>query len=124
MLSAAQLAAFQATSQASGDESIQVQRMTPTSDGMGGHSEAWANVGSAVLGNLAQPSGNLMQNYGYLIGPLDTWMVRVPVGTNVLANDRLVTNSKTLRVQVILQPQSYQTSMRLLASAIPTSGVD
>jgi hypothetical protein len=123
MLSSAQLAAFQAAANAAMDESIQVKRNTPVSDGMGGQSDDWANVGSAVLGNLAQPTGGLMQNYGYVIGPLDTWLVRLPVGTNVLVNDRLVVGEKTLRVQVILQPQSYQTAIRLLASAILTSEV-
>ena len=122
MLSSAQLAAFQAASNAAGDETITVKRATPTSDGMGGSSQSWSTT-STVSGNLALPTGTQMQNYGYLIGPLDSWQVRVPVGTDVRPNDRLVIGSQTLRVQVILQPQSYQTSMRLLASAVQPSGI-
>ena len=117
MISLAELQAMQATATSAMDESITIQRATPTSDGAGGSSLAWATV-ATVNGNLAQPSGQLMQNYDYLVGTTSTWMVRVPVGTNVKENDRLVTDGQTLRVQVILQPQSYQTAMRLLAAEV------
>jgi hypothetical protein len=124
MLSSAQLAAFQAAANSAMDQSIQVMRSTPTKTSSGHFTAVWNNVGSPVLGNLAQPTGNQMQNYGYEIGSEDSWLVRLPVGTNVVGNDRLVVGGKTFRVQFILQPQSYQTAMRLLASAIPTSGID
>lgn len=121
MLSSAQLAAFQAAANMAMDETIVIKRATPTSDGMGGSSQVWNTV-TTVSGNLSQPTGAQMQNYGYVIGSLDTWQVRVPVGTNLLENDRLVVGGQTLRVQVILQPQSYQTSMRLLASEVKDDG--
>ena len=124
MIPAAELAALQATANSSMDQSIQVKRSTRTKTASGHFTEAWNNVGSPVLGNLAQPTGNQMQNYGYVIGSLDAWMVRLPVGTNVLENDRLVVGGQTLRVQVILQPQSYQTAMRLLASAVQAAEIE
>ncbi len=117
MISLAELQAMQATATSAMDESITIQRATPTSDGAGGSSLAWATV-VTVSGNLAQPSGQLMQNYDYLVGATSTWMVRVPTGTNVKENDRLQVGGQTLRVQVILQPQSYQTAMRLLAAEV------
>ena len=117
MLSAAQLAAAQATAQRALDQSITIQRATKTPDGAGGSSLVWNTI-ATVNGNLAQPSGQLMQNYDYLIGTTSTWMVRVPVGTNVLENDRLQVGGQTLRVQVLLQPQSYQTALRLLAAEV------
>lgn len=118
MLSASQLAAMQAIANAALDQSITIKRNTGgVSDGAGGKSEADTII-TTVNGNLAQPSGQLMQNYDYLIGTTATWMVRVPVGTNVLENDLLFVGGQKLRVQVILQPQSYQTSMRLLAAEV------
>lgn len=123
MLSSAQLAAFQGASQAAGDQSIEIQRETPTSDGMGGSTLAWSTV-TTVMGNLAQPTGGLMQNYGYIVDPESTWMARLPVGTNVLENDRLISGGQTIRVQVILQPQSYQTGLRVLGAEIKRSGIN
>jgi head-tail adaptor len=117
MISAPDLAAMQATANASMDTSIHVQAVTRTSDGAGGFTETWATV-ATVNGNLAQPTGQMMQNYDFLIGPLATWLVRVPVGTVISRDNQLVIGSLTLRVQVVLQPQSYQTSMRLLASEV------
>lgn len=117
MISAAQLAAMQATANAALDQTITIKRGAKTSDGAGGSSLVWNTI-ATVSGNLAQPSGQLMQNYDYLIGTTTTWMVRVPVGTNVLENDQLVIGSLTLKVQAILQPQSYQTSTRLLAAEV------
>jgi hypothetical protein len=142
VIGAAELAALQATANSALDVSIQVKRSTRTKTASGHFTETWNNVGSPILGNLAQPTGGQMQNYGYVIGSLDAWMVRVPVGTNLLENDRLVvsdpqgysiaTNAllpqeqlfQTLRVQVILQPQSYQTAERVLASAVQSAEVD
>lgn len=118
MLSAAMLAAMQATANASLDVSVTIKRNTAgVSDGAGGSSEVDTTI-ATVNGNLAQPSGQLMQNYDYLIGTTTTWMVRLPVGTNVLENDILLVGSLKLRVQAILQPQSYQTSLRLLAAEV------
>ena len=123
MISATELAALQATANSAMDLSITIKRATRTTDGTGHYSDSWATV-TTVNGNLAQPTGNQMQNYGYLVGPLDTWMVRVPYGTNLQVNDRLVIGSQTLRVQILLQPQSYQTAERVLGTAIQPSEVD
>jgi head-tail adaptor len=117
MIPAAELTAMQAAANSAMDQSITIQRDTQGQDATGHPVDNWATV-TTVMGNLAQPSGTLMQNYDYLIGSQDTWMVRVPTGTNVLENDRLVIGAQTMRVQVLLAPQSYQTSMRLLASVI------
>lgn len=118
MISLAELQALQAVATSALDVSITIQRATPTSDGAGGQSLTWNTV-ATVNGNLAQPSGQLMQNYDFLIGTTSTWMVRMPVGTNVKENDRLqVSGGQTLKVQVILQPQSYQTALRLLAAEV------
>jgi len=118
MISAAQLAALQATANTAMDETITIKRNTGgVSDGAGGKSEVLTVI-ATVSGNLAQPTAGQLQNYDYLIGSLSAWQVRMPVGTNVQEGDVLTLGSQKLRVQVILQPQSYQTSMRLLAAEI------
>jgi hypothetical protein len=117
MISAAEQAQMQADASTSLDQSFVIQRLTRVPDGTGHYSETWATVATAP-GNLAQPTAGQMQNYGYKIGSLATWQVRLPVSTNVQENDQLVTNGQTLRVQVVLTPQSYQTCLLLLASEV------
>ena len=117
MLSATELAALQATANGALDKTIQVQSVTRISDSAGGFTETWATV-ATVQGNLAQPTGGMMANYDFVIGPLATWLVRVPVGTAVTRDNQVIVAGLTLRVQVILQPQSYQTAMRFLASEV------
>jgi hypothetical protein len=45
-------------------------------------------------------------------------MVRVPVGTDIRIGDRLLVGAQYLEVQVELQPQSYQTAMRVLCAEV------
>jgi head-tail adaptor len=117
MISPAELAAMQATASSALDQTITVKRATLTSDGAGGSSESFATV-HTVSGNLAQPSAGMLQNYDYLVGSVSSWLLRVAVGTDIRINDRLTVGSLTVRVQVLLQPQSYQTSMRFLCAEV------
>lgn len=118
MISSAQLAAFQAAAKAAMDQAITIKRNTAgSSDGAGGTSESLTTV-TSVVGNLAQPTAELMQNYDYLIGSVSAWLVRMPVSTNVKEADVLVVGSMKLRVQVLFQPQSYQTAMLLLCAEV------
>jgi hypothetical protein len=119
MISPAELAAMQAVAASAMDVSIQIQRATNARTAMGGTSESYANHGAPVKGNLAQPTAGQLQNYDFLIGALATWQVRLPAGTDVLVNDLLiVAGVPAMRVQVVLDPQSYQTARRVLATEI------
>ena len=120
MISAAQLAAMQATSNKTGDLSIAIQRVTLGQDGEGNVTKTWATH-ATVNGNLAQPTASQLQNYGYAIADLAAWMVRVPVGTDIEIGDRLVVGGMNLEVQIILVPQSYQASTRVLAAEVKRS---
>jgi head-tail adaptor len=117
MISAAELAALQATSQSAGDLSIGVYRLTVGQDGEGNVTRSYA-LAATVNGNLAQPTAGQLQNYGYAIADVAAWMVRVPVGTDIRIGDRLLVGAQYLEVQVELQPQSYQTAMRVLCAEV------
>lgn len=124
MISIAELAAMQATSNSAGDLSIAIYRPTLTQDGEGNVTKGtgtfpsgWTLI-ATVNGNLAQPTASQLNNYGYAIADVAAWMVRVPVGTNILLGDRLVVNTMNLEVQIILVPQSYQASTRVLAAEV------
>lgn len=117
MIPASELASLQAAAAAALDTACTIERATKTSDGAGGFAETLSTVATCQAG-LSQPSGQLLQNYAYLIGAADTWQVRVPVGTDVAHNDQLSLGGRLMRVQVILSPRSYATTLTLLASTI------
>lgn len=117
MLNSAQLATFQAIAQSAMDVSIGIYRPALTQDGEGNVNKAFALL-ATVSGNLAQPTAGQLANYGYAIGDVNAWMVRAPVGTDIRIGDRLIVNGYHLEVQVVLQPQSYQTAMRVLCAEL------
>jgi hypothetical protein len=118
-VTAAQLAQMQADVAALGEQSIQIQRAgAPSNDGTGQWAEVYSNHGSAVLGTLSTPTAGMIQVYATKLGSLASWLVSLPVGTDVLENDQLVTSTQTLHVQVALVPESFQVCIRLLATEV------
>ncbi len=123
MITASELAAMQATVAGAFDLTCIVNRAALTSDGAGGNSKVYSPVtqasGSTSVGcNLAQPSQQLLQNYDFLIGARSTWLVGLPVGTNVQEDDHLAVGGQTLEVNILLDPKSYHTRLHVLASEI------
>lgn len=116
-ISAAELASMQATAHAAMDQSATIKRASLASDGAGGSMPTWSTIGTVAC-TLSQPTPALMQNYDYLIGPLDSWMVRVPVGTDVRPKDHLIIGTLTLLVQSVPPIRSRQITLTLLASRI------
>jgi head-tail adaptor len=94
-----------------------IQRRTSTKDLMGSATEVWNTIASVNVG-MKQPSASLLQNYAARIGSLATFQVRLPSGTNVLEEDRLLIQGETLIVQAILTPQSYSIYVNLLAAKV------
>lgn len=118
MLDSRQLTAAQATAKASLDVSLDQQRNAPTQGPTGNVIDSYAHV-ATLSANLAQPSAQLLANYEYRVGDQASWLVRVPVGTDLRAGDRLVTtDGNTLDVQVLLTPQSYQTAIQAICAEV------
>lgn len=120
MISPTELAAMQATSNSAMDLSIGIWRPTLSQDGQGTVSKSFA-LHATVNGNLAQPTAGQLENYGYAIADKNAWMVRVPTGTDIKIGDQLRAGAYNLEVQIVLQPQSYQTSMRVIAAELEHS---
>lgn len=121
MIPASELAALQAAAAATLDTPCVIQRNTPTKDDYGSQKDNWATI-ATVSCNLAQPTAGLMQNYGFLIGNQDSWLVRLPFGQDIQRNDQLIVSfgatQRILRVAAVLAPQSYATATRVLASVV------
>lgn len=94
--------------------SVVIERYTRTSDGAGGVYETWAAVGT-VDGRIypqTQRSQNAEMVAGAQIMSMTGWMATMPNGTDVLAQDRLLYNSRTWEVTKVNNDQMWQTAVR------------
>jgi hypothetical protein len=99
------------------DKTCQVYRKTTTS---GPSAEPLPNytLNATTVAGMTQPGATLLQNYAALIGSLKTWHVKMPTGTDVRHQDRLLIEGVTLEVNVLLTPQSYSVFTNCLASEV------
>ena len=118
MLDARQLTAAQSVVNHALDVSLDQQRNTPSQGPTGNVIDSYAHV-ATLSANLAQPSAALLAHYESRVGDQATFLVRVPVGTDLRAGDRLITSDgQTLDVQVLLTPQSYQTAIQAICAEV------
>ena len=118
MIPATELAAMQAVATASLDiASCVVQRATTADDGYGHAVKTWATIATVAAG-MAKPSAQVMHIYAARIGALASWVISLPLGTDVKADDHLLIIGQTLRVQADLTQSSYSTLTQVLATEI------
>lgn len=120
MLDVAEIAQIRADAAAAAlDLPCVIQRKTLTRDGAGQATSVWNTVATVHAG-MTEPTGGQLQNYDYLIADLATWSVKLPYGTNVQAQDRLLITGQlgqqTLVVQVVLEPRSYAALLTVIAA--------
>lgn len=119
LLDSRQLADLQAAASAAFDlTGIQVMRLTQTKGANGILSESSAVI-ATVAGAWARPSVEVMRLYASALGAQATWVVRLPIGTNIHNNDLLhMPSGDTLRVQADLTEHSYATCVQVLATEV------
>lgn len=117
MLSAAELSAMRATQGSALPGTAVISRNSPTSDGMGGWTDAWAAVGT-VDGRLAPASESGAERLvAERITEEDAWVITVPYDTDVTAKDRVQIESRTFEVVSPL-PRSWTTALRVVATEV------
>lgn len=116
-ISPSELASIQNDLNALLDKDCTIQRGDSTPDAWASQKPTYITVGTCKV-LVSQPSGGLLQNYSYIVGDLDTWQVKAPVGTDIREQDRLLIEDQTLTVQVVLTPKSYAGLLNLLASEV------
>lgn len=99
------------------DQSCQIQRPNNTPNSRGVPSGTYTTIATVQCG-MRQPTGTHLQNFDYIIGSLPTWLVYLPVNTDVRGQDHLIIAGQTLVVQVVLAPQSYAALLGVLASEL------
>ena len=111
MISAAELTAMRADLTASLPGTVTISRVSLSSDRMGGQSEAWATVGTAVA--RVSPSGAGTDDIvGAEALSQIPWVVTVPQGTDVTERDRIIYEGQTFEVIRTTAPRSWDTCTR------------
>ena len=97
MLTAAELAGMRETVAGVRMETASVLRNTPASDGAGGETEAWAQVGAFPCELVRLGQGNEAVEADK-IASLTHWELRFAVGTDVRVRDRISVSGRTYEV--------------------------
>lgn len=119
MLPSQEVSDMQTVVNSSLDIACTIQRYTPTPDGAGGRSLGSPTTVYTGNANLGQPSAQMMQQFAAKVGDQKSYLVRVPVGTNVAIDDQVVISGyPNLTVQAVLVPQSYQMAIKLFCSVV------
>ena len=118
MLFPGELAKIQADAVAATcDQTCTIARATLTDEVQGGQTGVYTTVATSVCG-VALPTPGELQNFTYVVGTLAVWLVRMPVGTNVLSEDRLTIGSLTMTVNRVSIPRSYPALLTALATEV------
>ncbi len=116
MIDAGALTDMQATLTDSLPDTGVIKRVTRTSDGMGGFTDAFAAVGTAVvrIGPM-QPRDEAIVS-GRL-GADTAWVLTFPNGTDVVSADRVVVGSRTFDVTFAVV-RSWEIDRRVYAKEV------
>jgi head-tail adaptor len=112
MITTAELTAMQTTQNTALPGSVVIQRYAFTTDGQGGYTEVWSNVGT-VSGRIYPRSIiGLEMEAGSQPTSVTRWWATLPVGTTITATDRLSYQSRTWEVVRVNNDEMYQTAVR------------
>jgi head-tail adaptor len=112
MLTAADLSFMRDTQEDALPGTVVIQRHTLVSDGMGGATETWAAVGTAI-GRIYPRRTQSAENIGG--GQVHShmqWWATFPVGTQVDAGDRLVYSDRSWEVIGTNNDEMWQSAVR------------
>lgn len=113
LLSSADMDYMRDTQETALPGTVVIQRVTLVSDGMGGSYETWAGAGT-VTGRIMQRAsrGGGETIGGGQVHSHTSWWASLPVGTDVVASDRLAHNDRTWEVLSVNNDAMYQTAVR------------
>lgn len=90
-----------------------IERASYAADGMGGQRETWAAVGTVDCRLMIQAS---RQGQEFVTGEQETsltrWWATMPIGTDVLAQDRLLVASRNFEVVAVNNDEDYWSAVR------------
>jgi hypothetical protein len=101
------------------DVSCTIKRPNGTQGSLGYQSNTPPPTPIATLYvGVKQPSASILALYADQVAAQITAQIRMPPDTDVQQQDLLVMGDQTLTVQVLLEPQSYNFELNVLASKV------
>lgn len=119
MLTTAEVTAMRSVQAQALPETGVITRLTRTSDGMGGFTEAWTASGTADC-RIAPSGGNETTVAGKL-SSVGTWTLTFANGVDVRAEDRVMVGTQTFAVETTAAGSvdgTWQTAMRVVATEV------
>ena len=113
LLSSADLTWMRATQGLALPGTVVIERHTYSADGQGGFTEVWAAAGTAIgriYPMVRRGEGEIVA--GAQVISVTNWFATFPVGTDVLAADRLRFQSRTWEVMRTNNDEVWQTAIR------------
>lgn len=114
MLTAAELAAIQATQLLTLTEACTIQHRALTSDGAGGWTDSWTDT--TTVCRVAPVGADEAVLAGQQRIKAD-WKITLPAGTVVVDSDRLAVGGRAFEVVGVLGPETRETARVILAVA-------
>lgn len=115
ILTTEQLAAMKAVQNLNLPETAYVQRLTRTSDGEGGYTEAWNTV-TTTTGRIGEPKGEFEREIAGKIAVGMAYVITLPSNTEVLSTDQIQINSKNYKVHWSNKDKSQLTALRVIVT--------
>lgn len=117
MLSAAELASMRAVEATAMSSTAIIYRYTPSADGLGGFTQAWAAVGTVVCDLWPANRGMQETPGGAQLLSRGEWYITVPYDTVVTAKDRIKIGSRSFEVTFVPNNRSWDTGLRVEANS-------
>lgn len=96
-----------------------ISRASYTTDGMGGSTDVWTNVGTVSA--RVSPNGNGIEEIiggGAKMNSIAPWIVTVPVGTSINERDKITYANQTFEVVRTDDTRSYATNIRIYCNEV------
>lgn len=103
------------------DKLCLIERNNGTQGSLGYQSSVPLPIATVYVG-LKAPTANILALYASQIGAQVTWQVRAPLATDIKMLDILIIEGQTLTVQVVLEPQSFDFEINVLACQVKGQG--
>jgi len=117
LIPASELAGLIATAESSFDQSVTLQRNTPSQDILGNDLESYASVGTLAC-RIGPPNAKHVAAFQAIIGTVPMWIVTYSLSADVRAGDHLVNGADTLHVHVLLKPKGYSTARQAICGEL------
>ena len=117
-LSALELASIQAAASGFlGAGTAVIWKASEVGDGQGGATTTWGASGTADCRVSASGMGTA-RDVAAKLTVISPWLVTLPHDTNITVADRIMIGTRTLDVQAVLAPETWEAHRRVLCSEV------